>query len=115
MRKLLLAIGLGFVLCLVMVLSSVGFTQVLPPGVSRDNTLILPYLFAPSPVPGNWNLWAGWRAQNGGLHQFVTEALWTLNPNVVEGGIINGLAAEPPIYNQDFTQFTIKLRWHILE
>lgn len=110
MRKLLLAIGLGFVLCLVMVLSSVGFTQVLPPGVSRDNTLILPYLFAPSPVPGNWNLWAGWRAQNGGLHQFVTEALWTLNPNVVEGGIINGLAAEPPIYNQDFTQFTIKLR-----
>jgi len=87
-----------------------GFAQVLPPEIPREKTLIIQYLFSPSPVPGNWNLWAGWRAQNGGLHQFVTEALWTLNPNVVEGGILNGLAAEPPIYNEDFTELTIKLR-----
>jgi len=89
---------------------SIGFSQTLPPGIPRNETLILPFLFAPLPVPGNWNQWAGWRAQNCGLHQFATEALWTLNPNVVEGGIINALAAEPPIYNEDFTELTIKLR-----
>ncbi|MCX7730539.1 MAG: ABC transporter substrate-binding protein, partial [Candidatus Caldatribacterium sp.] len=88
----------------------IAFAQVLPPEIPREKTLIIHYLFSPSPVPGNWNLWAGWRAQNGGLHQFATEALWTLNPNVAEGGIINGLAAEPPVYNEDFTELTIKLR-----
>lgn len=94
----------------VLVIGSLGLSQVLPPGVPRAETLIVHSLFAPAPIPGNWNLWAGWRQQNNGLHQFATEALWTLNPNVVEGGIINALAAEPPIYNEDSTQLTIRLR-----
>lgn len=104
MRKALI------VLMAAVVAGLLGLGQVLPPGIPREDTLIIHFLFAPAPIPGNWNLWAGWRAQNNGLHQFATEALWTLNPNVVEGGIINGLAAEPPIYNEDFTQLTIKLR-----
>lgn len=97
------------VLLFVVLLGSFVLAQ-LPPGIPREKTLILPFLFAPLPAPGNWNLWAGWRAQNCGLHQFVTEALWTLNPNPQVGGIVNGLAAEPPIYNEDFTKLTIKLR-----
>ncbi|MBC7343834.1 MAG: ABC transporter substrate-binding protein [Clostridia bacterium] len=100
-----------FSLCgVVLALGLVGAAQALPPGVSREETLIVQFLFGPLPQPGNFNLWAGWRAQNCGLHQFATESLWTLNPNVVEGGVINALAAEPPIYNEDFTQLTIKLR-----
>lgn len=97
------------VLLFVVLLGSFILAQ-LPPGIPREKTLILPFLFAPLPAPGNWNLWAGWRAQNCGLHQFVTEALWTLNPNPQVGGIVNGLAAEPPIYSKDFTKLTIKLR-----
>ena len=54
------------ILVVVMLLTgfSVGFSQTLPPGIPRNETLILPFLFAPLPVPGNWNQWAGWRAQN---------------------------------------------------
>ncbi|AAD36274.1 peptide ABC transporter substrate-binding protein [Thermotoga maritima MSB8] len=95
---------------LALIAVSAVMAQMLPPGIPREKTLILPFLFAPLPAPGNWNLWAGWRAQNCGLHQFVTEPLWTINPNPEEGGIINALAAEPPIYNEDFTKLTIKLR-----
>ncbi len=108
MRKYL--VTLVTVFGIVILMNSLGNAQVLPPGVSRENTLILPYLFAPHPSPGNWNVWAGWRTQNNGIHQFITEPLWTINPNVVEGGVINALASESPIYNQDFTQLTIKLR-----
>jgi peptide/nickel transport system substrate-binding protein len=106
LKKVLLILAILLVL-----FSLTGTTaQVLPQGIPRDKTLILPFLFAPLPVPGNWNLWAGWRAQNCGLHQFVTEPLWTLNPDVVKGGIINALASEGPIYNKDFTRLVIKLR-----
>jgi peptide/nickel transport system substrate-binding protein len=104
MRRILIG------LLVAIVITSVGFGQILPRGVPREKTLILPYLWGPGWAPGNWNIWAGWRNQNMGLHQFVTDALWTINPNVVEGGVINALAAEPPIYNEDFTQITIKLR-----
>ncbi len=107
MRNVLIVLVMLCVVCFVV---SPGFGQVLPPEVPREDALILHYLFAPHPIPGNWNWWAGWRTQNCGLHQFVTDALWSLNPNVVEGGIIDALAAEPPIYNDDFTQLTIKLR-----
>jgi len=103
-RKILLG------LVIAVLSGSLAFAQILPPEVPREKTLILPWLWAPTGTPGNWNLWAGWRNQNGGLHQFVTEPLWTLNPNVVEGGIINALAAQPPLYNEDFTRLTIKLR-----
>jgi len=103
-RKILLG------LVIAVLSGSLAFAQILPPEVPREKTLILPWLWAPTGTPGNWNLWAGWRSQNSGLHQFVTEPLWTLNPNVVEGGIINALAAQPPLYNEDFTRLTIKLR-----
>ncbi len=96
--------------CVLLFGTMVAVAQELPPGIPRDKTLIIQFLFAPMPVPGHFNLWAGWRAPNMGLHQFATEALWTLNPNVVEGGIINGLAETGPIYNEDFTKLTIKLR-----
>jgi peptide/nickel transport system substrate-binding protein len=38
----------------------------------------------------------------------MLEPLWTIEP--ARGEVINSLAAEGPIYNEDFTQMTVKLR-----
>lgn len=40
-------------LSLLLLISSGSFARALPPGIPRDKTLILPFLFAPLPVPGN--------------------------------------------------------------
>ncbi len=93
----------------VLVAGLMSVAQVLPPGVPREKTLIIHNFITPAPIPGNWNLWAGWRTQCNGLQQLITEALWTLDPNP-EGSIIDGLAVGPAVYNEDFTKLTIKLR-----
>ncbi len=46
-----------------------------------------------------------------GLQQLALDALWYIDPDAgVDGVWDNALAAEPPIYNDDFTQMTVKLR-----
>ncbi|MDY6895027.1 MAG: ABC transporter substrate-binding protein, partial [Thermotogota bacterium] len=43
-----------------------------------------------------------------GIHQLLLDALWYADPQT--GEWINALAAQEPVYNEDFTQITIKLR-----
>ena len=46
-----------------------------------------------------------------GLQQLALDALWYIDPDAgVDGVWDNALAAEKPIYNEDFTQMTVKLR-----
>ena len=46
-----------------------------------------------------------------GLQQLALDALWYIDPDAgVDGVWDNALAAESPIYNDDFTQMTVKLR-----
>jgi peptide/nickel transport system substrate-binding protein len=46
-----------------------------------------------------------------GLQQLALDALWYIDPDAgVDGVWDNALAAEPPIYNDDFTQMTVNLR-----
>lgn len=87
--------------------ASVVFAQ-LPANIPREETLIVDQLTGRVGTPSNFNLWAGWRWQDRGLQQLAIEPLWTVD--YATGEIIPGLAAEMPIYNEDFTKMTIKLR-----
>ncbi|AEH50247.1 ABC transporter substrate-binding protein [Pseudothermotoga thermarum] len=76
--------------------------------VPRHETFITNQLTGRVGTPGNFNLWVGWKWFDRGLHNLLLEPLWCVE--YATGEIINALAAEPPIYNEDFTQLTIKLR-----
>jgi len=80
----------------------------LPPGVKREEVLILDNLHGRVPNPTNMNAWVPGTFIGWGLHQFCLDALWYTNHS--DGSLINALAAAPPEYNKDYTQLTIKLR-----
>jgi peptide/nickel transport system substrate-binding protein len=49
--------------------------------------------------------------QSTGLHQLAMDTFWYIDPNYGNDGVwYNSLAAEPPIYNDDFTEMTVRLR-----
>lgn len=81
----------------------------LPP---RHETLILENPEGTIRNPGWFNIWtinAG--GSYTGLQQLAMDTLWYLDPEHGLKGIWeNALAAEPPIYNADFTEMTAKLR-----
>ena len=46
-----------------------------------------------------------------GLQQLALDTLWYIDPDAgIDGVWENALASEPPIYNDDFTEMTVKLR-----
>jgi peptide/nickel transport system substrate-binding protein len=82
----------------------------LPP---RHETLILENPEGTIRNAGWFNIWtvnAG--GQYTGLQQLAMDTLWYLDPEHGLNGTTweNSLAAEPPIYNADFTEMTAKLR-----
>ena len=90
-----------------------GFTQIsfaqLAEDIPREETLIVNIVVGRSVAPSNFNVFTtAWRSPDRGVHQFMLEPLWIVA--YAKGGIINALAAEGPIYNEDFTQMTVKLR-----
>ena len=89
------------------VLSSMCAAQ-LPAGIPREETLIFDQLTGRTAMPNNFNEWAGWRWRDRGTAQLMNEPLWTVD--YATGEIIPGLAADLPIYNEDFTQMTVNLR-----
>jgi peptide/nickel transport system substrate-binding protein len=84
-----------------------GFSQVA--GIPREETLIVTAFSGRATSPSNFNVFTI-RVSNAdrGVQQLMLEPLWTVDP--VRGEVINSLAAEGPIYNEDFTQMTVKLR-----
>lgn len=102
MKKVLL---IGLVLAL---FAGLSLSQELPPGIPRNETLIAQWLTGRAANPGNFNIWATWVWNDRGIQNLLLEPLWCMEYAV--GEVINALAAEPPIYNSDFTELTIKLR-----
>ncbi|ABV32918.1 ABC transporter substrate-binding protein [Pseudothermotoga lettingae] len=96
-----------FWLMLLLISVNLIFAQ-LAADVPRDETFIANQLTGRVGTPGNFNLWAGWRSQDRGIQNLLLEPLWCVE--YATGEIINALAAEPPIYSEDFTELTIKLR-----
>ena len=113
MRRLLLC---GLVLCLAAspMLAGPQQERVEPAaaeevlGFPRNQTVFVGQLSGRVGAPDNFNEWVGWKWRDRGMAQLMNEALWTVD--YVRGEVVNGLAAEPPEYNQDFTEMTIHLR-----
>ena len=87
--------------------------QEVAPGVPRAECLILENPSGTVLPADDFNRWrsgygAFWVC---GLQQLALDALWYIDPDAgVDGVWDNALASEPPIYNDDFTQMTVKLR-----
>src|SRR5690606_19455550 len=83
------------------------------PGVPRAETLILEDPSGRNTPPEDFNRWRTpapltW---SNGFQQLALDALWYIDPDEgIDGVWDNSLAAEKPIYNEDFTQMTVKLR-----
>jgi peptide/nickel transport system substrate-binding protein len=78
-------------------------------GIPRNETLIIQGGAAQN---ADWfNLWAaGGGSATNGLQQLTSDTLWFINPEGGKGAWQNALASEPPIYNDDATEMTVKLR-----
>ena len=78
-------------------------------GIPRNEALIVQ---GPTAQNADWfNLWApGGGASVNGQQQLTTDTLWWINPEGGDDAWTNALATEPPIYNDDFTSMTVKLR-----
>lgn len=80
-------------------------------GIPRDETLIIQG--TPQQNADWFNVWApggGGAANVNGLQQLSTDTFWFINPEGGPNAWQNALASEPPIYNDDFTTMTVKLR-----
>jgi len=86
-----------------------AFAQDFIAGIPRNQTLIIQG--SPAQNADWFNVWApGGGSNTNGLQQLSTDALWWINPEGGTDAWHNALATEPPIYNEDFTQMTVKLR-----
>jgi peptide/nickel transport system substrate-binding protein len=82
------------------------------PGVLRTETLILENPTGRVVPADDFNRWRpGIQSSSTGFQQLALDALWYIDPDAgIDGVWDNSLAAEKPIYNEDFTQMTVKLR-----
>ncbi len=101
MKKSVWIVLLSFLLVIM------GFSQVA--GIPREETLIAGTLTGRAVAPSNFNVFTvSWRSPDRGVQQLMLEPLWLMEPT--RGEVINSLAEEGPIYNEDFTKMTVKLR-----
>ena len=80
--------------------------QVLPK-VPRGDLLIVDALHGRL-AKTDFNIWKPATQAGNGIQQALMDTLWYVDPT--SGEWINALAAEPPIYNEDATVMTVKLR-----
>ncbi|GHA18159.1 peptide ABC transporter substrate-binding protein [Devosia pacifica] len=79
-------------------------------GIPREEALIVQ---GPEKQNADWfNMWAsGGGASHNGQQQLTADTFWFINPEGSgDSAWTNALATERPIYNDDFTQMTVKLR-----
>lgn len=111
-KHFVLAVGV----ILALLLGSMGawaqdFAEIAP-GIPRHETLILENPEGRIADPDRFNRWAPGGGASTGLQQLALDTLWFVDPNAGIDGEPwnNALASEGPIYNEDFTQMTVKLR-----
>lgn len=80
--------------------------------VPRKETLIVENPEGTIKNAGWFNIWAvNAGGRSTGLQQLALDTFWYIDPDHGINGVwYNSLAAEPPIYNADFTEMTVKLR-----
>ncbi|MBI1298377.1 ABC transporter substrate-binding protein [bacterium] len=78
----------------------------LPVDLPREEIFVADQIFRYS-VIDNYNLWVN-GPHNPHRHALIMETLWYRDQE--SGELINGVAATPPAYNDDFTQMSVDLR-----
>jgi len=91
----------------VVLLSSVAAFSQLPPGIPRHETVMIDQIFRYS-VTNNFNLWTPGAGSTPTRQGLVCDTLWYIDQQT--GEWINALAKEPPIYSEDFSKMSVKLR-----
>ena len=111
-KKMLLTIGVCLIIALTVLPVFAQEGLEVAPDVPRNETLILENPTGRVKNPDNFNRWApGMSAYSTGLQQLTLDTLWYIDPDAgIDGVWDNSLAAEKPIYNEDFTKMTVKLR-----
>ncbi|MBQ8087643.1 MAG: ABC transporter substrate-binding protein [Clostridia bacterium] len=105
MRKLLsMLLALAMVLSLGMVAFAEEVTEV---GTPRNETLIMETQ-TPTDVPGQFNPYMLGTQMGFGIHQLITAHLWEID--TIAGEQFGEVAADLPEPNEDFTEFTVKVR-----
>jgi peptide/nickel transport system substrate-binding protein len=102
MRSLLVSI----LLLTMIAVMTIPAQAILPPDIPREDTLIVDQIFRYA-TPNNFNIWTT-AASEATRHAFGYDTLWFIDQQT--GEWINSLAAEPPIYNEDYTEMTVNLR-----
>ena len=95
-----------------LVLGAQAFAQSGPSDVPRKETLIVENPEGTIKNAGWFNIWAvNAGGRSTGLQQLAMDTFWYIDPDHgLDGAWDNSLASEPPIYNADFTEMTVKLR-----
>ena len=81
-------------------------------GIPRNEILIAENPQGRIANPTWFNRWVpNHGGSSTGLQQLALDTLWYIDPDAgIDGVWENALASEPPIYNSDFTEMTVKLR-----
>ena len=84
----------------------------MPQVYARTETLILENPTGRVVPADDFNRWRpGIQSASTGLQQLGLDALWYIDPDAgIDGVWDNSLAAEKPVYNEDFTTMTVSLR-----
>ena len=92
--------------------SASAYAQTSGSALPRNQTLIVENPEGTIRNAGWFNIWAvNAGGQSTGLHQLAMDTFWYIDPDHgIDGVWDNSLASEPPIYNADFTEMTVKLR-----
>ena len=92
--------------------SASAYAQTSGSALPRNQTLIVENPEGTIRNAGWFNIWAvNAGGQSTGLQQLAMDTFWYIDPDHgIDGVWDNSLASEPPIYNADFTEMTVKLR-----
>ncbi|MBQ7486808.1 MAG: hypothetical protein IJT77_04905 [Clostridia bacterium] len=106
MRKILsLAVAIAMVLCLC--LGVTALAEMTDVGTPRSETLIMETQ-TPTDVPGQFNPYMLGTQMGFGIHQLITAHLWEIDTAL--GEQFGEVAAALPEANEDYTEFTVKIR-----
>jgi len=99
-------------LSLVTLTSKKSEAQGIPQNIPRKELLILENPEGTIKNAGWFNIWAiNAGSQSNGLQQAALDTLWYIDPEKgIDGAWDNSLAADKPMYNNDFTEMRVKLR-----
>lgn len=107
MKKILsMALALAMVMTLFMGVT-VSAAETTDVGTPRSETLIMETQ-TPTDMPGQFNPYVTGVQMGFGIHQLITAHLWEID--TVAGEQFGEVAAAMPEPNDDFTEFTVKLR-----